>query len=1293
MLKMIQKRMTVVLIVSMLLQLFAGATPVLAKDSSDLIADPEFVPMLTVTLSPGETAGATSATVTDYVYGNLLVNITEQEIAMPRIGDTAPTTGDNLFADYKSGADITAGVAAGNYLQIYDVDVEEGEQIVAFYQAELREEDINEEEIEEEYDQDSGEDLEEEPDQNLDEGLEGEIGEDIGEDEEEEPAENQLMGAELMAEGGYTYIDENGDTKFTGTKTVAKITSDTDTLNDGWYIAEGTINIIWTITIKGDAHLILADNSHFSVKGFFDAGINVSEGNSLTIYAQSEGDKMGVMDATGHFYATGIGGKEGNGGSITINGGNIIAKGGSSISAGIGGGLKGSGGDITINNGKVTAIGGTGCAGIGGSSYGDGGIVTIGGGTVIATGGSGGAGIGGGYGGNGGTVIIKNHPTIIATAGEGAADIGNGQNSEGTTVIKRDSINGNDLTYVKLELQNLSPNKTHSIVSNGEEYKIDGKGLTGFFVERSADGRNITIKPEEVSININPGDVQNSKIIINMKDYSDPVAGFGSALNFPLGSRARIDIPLTYDTSIGGIMDFTISMWIFPNENEPYQTLFRQYNTDTFSTGAWLRYIKSNDDEGYLYFGIDSRKNLGGWQWVWNWNNGVPPSNVAKIPFHQWTHVALTKSGKKVTLYANGEKYYEMTLDDIHYYTGKPYSGNISIGGSSIDDQFFCGEMDEIQFWNTPLTSDEIKAWMYREIDKKHPKYNNLFYYYRFNEKGGTSVFDSKELYNGTMVNMTESSYITSDVTGWSVEAGSVLKGELIGSHAKGSSNNGLDWNLTFEIVEQGEKGTATITEDNKFEYQTNDMSQEGHDSFTYRVKGFGGKYSNTEAVNIDIRPKINIYLPPSPDDSDRHEKSRKDDAEKTVDVKPKKADTETTTEKDGKKVISIVIDHKKVEKELEQEGSNAIVTISDTSGADTVIGTLNGQTVRNMERKDAVLEIKTSRATYTLPTTQINIDVVSGQFGKEVELKDIAVSVKISEPAEDTVKIVKDTADKNNYQIIVEPIEFEITCSSGSKTVEVSKFSAYVERMIAIPEGVDPSKITTGVVLNPDGTFSHAPTAIIMIDGKYYAKINSLTNSVYSVIYSPKTFKDVEKHWAKEAVNDMGSRLVISGTGKDNFEPDRNITRAEFAAVMVRALGIRPEVYKNNYFDVKAGELYSEYISTSSYHGLVRGYDDGTFKPDGNITRQEAMTILTRAMDITKLGENLNIDEGDILEVFSDNADVSDWAEDFVSKCIKTGVVTSKGDGRIAPLDNITRAEAAIMVRRLLSKSGLINE
>ncbi len=1469
MLKTIRRRLAFALVVSMLLLLFTGVSPVSAEDLSDLIAEPEFMPLLAVTLSSGGTTGATSATVTDYVYGNLLVNVTEQEIATPQVGEVAPTAGDNLITDYEPGADITAGVAAGNYLQIYDVDMEEGARIVAFYQAKLTEEDIKE---------------------------------DMEEGAEEEPGESRMTGAELMVEGRYTYIDENGVTKNTGTNTVTKITSDTATLNEGWYIVEGNINRTGAITVSGNVHLILADSSSLTVRGRgVDAGINVTEDNSLTIYAQSKGDEMGfllatggnycagigggalvsigvitinggIVTATGGNYAAGIGGGDGGdggnvtinngtvtatggncaagigggndgdggnvtinngtvtaiaiarygggagigggfrgwGGSVTINGGKVTAKGGGytggagigagkfggnctvtitggevhamgglgsagiggddvtisngtviaigdidggagisgnvtisngtitatggfqnagiegtvtiiggevqarggysgagvgsgdvtisngivtavggTFGAGIGGGCQGSSGEITIKGGTVTATGGDHAAGIGGGCEGSGGKITIEDGKVTATGGDGGAGIGGGgyprlSGGSGGTIIINNYPTVIATGRGGGADIGNGRNAVGKTIIKHGDVQGKDLTYLRIEVKNLTPDYVHKITINEQEHEINSEWLTGFFVGKSTESISISLEPAGLFISLNPGDVQNSRIILNAHYSAKPVAGFGSALDFPANLQSRINVPFE-DTKIGGISDFTISMWIFPRENEPYQTIFRQ-EEDTYGTlGLDFRFIKYNDDEGYLYFGFNRQST--GWQNAFPWNDETSLANITKIPMNRWTHVALTKLGKNIILYANGTKYYEMTLDPKHYNTPAPSKGNTSIGGTTAVNQFFSGRMDEIQFWNTALNPAEIEAWMYRGIDSSHNKYNNLVYYYKLNQDSGTTVIDSKGSYNGTLVNMTDGSWVVSDVRGWTVDAGSTLEGRLIGSHDAGSSNDGTYWNLTFEIVEQAKKGTATITGDNKFEYCTHDMNQAGHDSFTYRVKGPDGKYSNTQTVNIDIIPILiagngNSFGSPSNSQSTNN-----------ANGKSETVATATTTQEGDKTITTIVVNDKKVEKILEQEGNHAVVTISVNNGADVVIGTINGHTVKNMASKDAVLEIKTGQVTYTLPASQINIDAVSGQFGKQVELKDIEVSVKISEPAADTVKIVEDTADKNNYQIIVKPIEFEITCSSGSKTVEVSKFSAYVERMIAIPEGVDPSKITTGVILNSDGTFSHVPTVITMIDGKYYAKINSLTNSAYLLIYSPKTFQDVGKHWAEKDVNDMASRLVVSGVGDDKFEPDRDITRAEFAAIVVRALGLMsPGTGKDAFIDVMKKNWYYDAVSIAYEYGITSGYENGKFWPDDKITREQAMTMIARAMKIT--GSKVELADGEadkLLTSFTDAYSAAEYAKANIASCVKAGIVSGRSGKLIAPKDNITRAEVAVIVQRLLQNSNLI--
>jgi len=411
------------------------------------------------------------------------------------------------------------------------------------------------------------------------------------------------------------------------------------------------------------------------------------------------------------------------------------------------------------------------------------------------------------------------------------------------------------------------------------------------------------------------------------------------------------------------------------------------------------------------------------------------------------------------------------------------------------------------------------------------------------------------------------------------------------------------------------------------------------------------------------------------------------------VEVNGQKQDagTTSTATSGGQSVTTIKVDDTKLDKILENSGTKPIVTLPNAS-SDVVVGQMNGQTVKNMESKQAVLEIKTGTVSYTLPASQINIDKVSEQLGSQVALKDIKVSVSIAEPSADTVKVVQDTANKNSYQIVVKPVEFQITCTSSGKTVDVSKFNGYVERTVAIPAGVDPTKITTGIVLNTDGTFRHVPTTIIKMDGKYYAKINSLTNSTYSVIYNPVTFADVANHWAKTAINDMGSRMVMTGVGSSTYEPDRSINRAEFAAIVVRALGLAQGTKESSYGDVSMSDWFNGYVDTATVYGLITGYSDVAYGPNDTITREQAMAIIARAMKTTGLGVSMTDAEVSAhLSNYTDGTAVSDYAKAGVAACLKSGIVTGTSASTLSPKAYVTRAEVAVMVQHLLQKSGLI--
>jgi len=410
------------------------------------------------------------------------------------------------------------------------------------------------------------------------------------------------------------------------------------------------------------------------------------------------------------------------------------------------------------------------------------------------------------------------------------------------------------------------------------------------------------------------------------------------------------------------------------------------------------------------------------------------------------------------------------------------------------------------------------------------------------------------------------------------------------------------------------------------------------------------------------------------------------------VNGKVENAGVAKVSERGDRTVMTVAVDQKKLSDKLAAEGQHAVVTIPIGKKFDIVVAELNGQMIKNMEDKQAVLEFKTDYATYTLPASQIRIDSIFAQAGQSAALQDLKVWIEIAVPTEDKLKVAENAAAQGRFELVARPLSFTVSVVYGEKTVEVAAFDVYVERTIALPQGIDPNKITTGVVVEPDGTVRHVPTKVRQIDGKYEAQINSVTNSLYAVVWHPLEFGDVEKHWAKEAVNDMGSRMIVDGTGNGMFAPDREITRAEFAAIVVRGLGLKPETGATPFLDVKSEDWYSSAVHTAYAHRLISGMGDGTFRPNDKVTREQAMLILSKAMAITALKEKLPERSTDAaLRPFEDAASVASWALSGVADNLQAGVVSGRAENVLAPKGYMTRAETATMIRRLLQKSDLI--
>ena len=168
---------------------------------------------------------------------------------------------------------------------------------------------------------------------------------------------------------------------------------------------------------------------------------------------------------------------------------------------------------------------------------------------------------------------------------------------------------------------------------------------------------------------------------------------------------------------------------------------------------------------------------------------------------------------------------------------------------------------------------------------------------------------------------------------------------------------------------------------------------------------------------------------------------------------------------------------------------------------------------------------------------------------------------------------------------------------------------------------------------------------------------------------------------WAKDAINELAEAGVIKGTSANTYSPGANITRADFALLLTRAFKLTSDSTEN-FADVAANKYYAAELAIAKANGIVNGIGNNKFKPEGQITRQDMMVMLERALK--KLGYELGEAEGSELAAFSDAAQVADYAKEAAALLIGNGVVAGS-NGRINPQGKATRAEVAVLLERVL--------
>ncbi|MBQ7871628.1 MAG: S-layer homology domain-containing protein, partial [Oscillospiraceae bacterium] len=184
-----------------------------------------------------------------------------------------------------------------------------------------------------------------------------------------------------------------------------------------------------------------------------------------------------------------------------------------------------------------------------------------------------------------------------------------------------------------------------------------------------------------------------------------------------------------------------------------------------------------------------------------------------------------------------------------------------------------------------------------------------------------------------------------------------------------------------------------------------------------------------------------------------------------------------------------------------------------------------------------------------------------------------------------------------------------------------------------------------------------------------------------------PITFTDVkETDWFYEFVMEAAEEGYIIGYPDGTFLPNKNVTRAEFAEMLYRAMGgpaELPEGVESSFADVTENQWYYVSVTMLAEAGIIVGRDEDTFDPNATITREEMVTILYRVYKLG-YGEDAETPDQSVLEAFTDSAAISDYAVDAFAWAIEWGAIEGMGDNTLAPKGRTTRAQAATVLTRL---------
>ncbi|MEK5030419.1 S-layer homology domain-containing protein [Paenibacillus sp. FSL R7-0302] len=327
-------------------------------------------------------------------------------------------------------------------------------------------------------------------------------------------------------------------------------------------------------------------------------------------------------------------------------------------------------------------------------------------------------------------------------------------------------------------------------------------------------------------------------------------------------------------------------------------------------------------------------------------------------------------------------------------------------------------------------------------------------------------------------------------------------------------------------------------------------------------------------------------------------------------------------------------------------------------------LGTVNAATVE-VPLSKAIIEAAKAKGIANIAITfnGLTVTIPVGQFSE-------AITLTASTVADTTVTSV------SSLKLASSVYDFELTV--GGVATTTFQQPIIIKLPLKNTEGLDRELLSVAKVVYGALQFQGG-----VVDGDHITEPRDGFSS-YAVLENKVSFKDVAsvQAWAGRQISVVAAKGAIEGVGNGNFAPKNNVTRAEFAKMLIRALNLENNSAKQSFGDVSSTSWYAPYVAVAAEKGIITGRSAAQFDPNATITRAEMATMIARAVKSQKPEAATNVSS---LSKFSDAGKIAASLKDGVAFAASNNLVIGNA-GKFNPNNTATRAEAAVIIYRTIN-------